>query len=91
MTTADSITEDEKHPDRHTVTVTVDNEPVAGVAKHTTPNAILALAGIAPATHYLVRIKGRHQESFSGHGEQEITVHQDETFVSVSTGPTPTA
>jgi hypothetical protein len=91
MTTADIITEDKKHPDRHTVTVTVDNEAVAGVPKHTTPNAILALAGVDPATHYLVRIKGRHQEPFSGHGDQEITAHEGETFVSVSTGPTPTA
>ncbi|MBQ0975721.1 hypothetical protein ACFU46_17640 [Streptomyces griseoincarnatus] len=73
-----------------TVTVTVDGEPVE-VPKHTTPNAVLGLAGIDAATHYLVRIAGRQQHSFAGHGEEEITVHERETFVSVSTGPTPTA
>jgi hypothetical protein len=74
-----------------TVTITLDTEPLAGVPKHTTPNAILRLAGIDPATHYLVRIEGRHQEPFDGHGDEEITVHERETFVSVSTGPTPTS
>ncbi|MFJ9604700.1 hypothetical protein [Streptomyces althioticus] len=73
-----------------TVTVTVDGEPVE-VPKHTTPNAVLGMAGIDAATHYLVRITGRHQHSFAGRGEEEITVHERETFVSVSTGPTPTA
>ncbi|MET9593180.1 hypothetical protein ABZY45_19910 [Streptomyces sp. NPDC006516] len=73
-----------------TVTVTVDGEPV-DVPKRTTPNTILALAGIDAGTHYLVRITGRHQHSFAGRGEEEINVHERETFVSVSTGPTPTA
>ncbi|WP_217178956.1 hypothetical protein [Streptomyces sp. AC495_CC817] len=72
------------------VTVTVDGEPVE-VPKRTTPNAVLGLAGIDAATHYLVRITGRHQHSFADRGEEEITVHERETFVSVSTGPTPTA
>ncbi|MGW2726898.1 hypothetical protein [Streptomyces sp. NPDC001494] len=87
MTTADTQHQKIRH---ETVTVTVDGEPV-GVPKHTTPNAVLGLAGIDTATHYLVRITGRQQHSFAGHGEEEITVHERETFVSVSTGPTPTA
>ncbi|MGW4162252.1 hypothetical protein [Streptomyces sp. NPDC004788] len=87
MTTADI--QHEKTRDK-TVVVTVDGEPVE-VPKRTTPNTILALAGIDAATHYLVRITGRHQHSYAGHGEEEITVHEQETFVSVSTGPTPTA
>jgi hypothetical protein len=74
-----------------TVTVVLDQEQLAGVAKHTTPDAVLRLAGLDPATHYLVRVKGRHQESFEGLGGEEITVHEQEVFVSVSTGPTPTA
>ncbi|MGW7360413.1 hypothetical protein ACWGI0_28215 [Streptomyces sp. NPDC054802] len=87
MTTAD--VQHEKTSGK-TVTVTVDGEPVE-VPKHTTPNTILALADIDAVTHYLVRITGRHQHSFAGRGEGEITVHERETFVSVSTGPTPTA
>ncbi|CAL9637098.1 hypothetical protein SUDANB60_06204 (plasmid) [Streptomyces sp. enrichment culture] len=87
MTTADI---QQQETGRKTVTVTVDGEPVE-VPKHTTPNAILGLAGIDAGTHYLVRITGRHQHSFAGRGEEEINVHERETFVSVSTGPTPTA
>ena len=73
-----------------TVAVMVDGEQVE-VPKRTTPNAILGLAGIGTGKHYLVRITGRHQHSFAGRGDEEITVHERETFVSVSTGPTPTA
>ncbi|MDX3637135.1 MULTISPECIES: hypothetical protein [Streptomyces] len=80
-----------KDPAHKTVTVTVDGEPVEGVPRHTTPNEILRLAGIDPATHYLVRVNGRHQEPFNGQGDRQITVHERETFVSVSTGPTPTS
>ncbi|MFG3292326.1 hypothetical protein ACGF3G_26405 [Streptomyces sp. NPDC048179] len=74
-----------------TVTITVDREPVSGVPLHTTPNAILQLAGIDPASHYLVKIDGRHQEPFEGRGEEPISVHEHEKFVSLSTGPTPTS
>ncbi|GHB75606.1 hypothetical protein GCM10010377_77500 [Streptomyces viridiviolaceus] len=88
MTTADTQHQETKDK---TVTVTVDGEPVTGVPKRTTPNAILGLAAIDAGTHYLVRITGRHQHSFAGRGEEEISVHERETFVSVSTGPTPTA
>jgi hypothetical protein len=77
--------------DTHTKTVTVilDRKPLAGVPEHTTPNAILGLRGIDAATHYLVRVEGRHQESYQGKGAESITVHEGETFVSVSCGPTP--
>ncbi|MZE76719.1 hypothetical protein [Streptomyces xinghaiensis] len=87
MTTADTQHQETRYK---MVTVTVDAEPVE-VPKHTTPNAILGLAGIDVGTHYLVRITGRHQHSFAGRGNEEISVHERETFVSVSTGPTPTA
>ncbi|MFF9364529.1 hypothetical protein [Streptomyces griseoluteus] len=87
MTTADIQHEE---TGGKTVTVMVDGEPVE-VPKHTTPDAVLGLAGIDVATHYLVRITGRQQHTFAGRGQEEITVHERETFVSVSTGPTPTA
>ncbi|MET8682222.1 hypothetical protein ABZW18_32795 [Streptomyces sp. NPDC004647] len=88
MTVADTPDKDSEHK---TVTITVDGEPVAGVPKRTAPNAILQLADIDPGTHYLVRIRGRHQEPFNDSGDEEITVRERETFVSVSTGPTPIA
>jgi len=87
MTTADIK---QQETGGKTVTVTVDGEPVE-VPKRTTPNVVLGMAGIDATTHYLVRITGRHQHSFAGRGEEEIIVHERETFVSVSTDPTPTA
>ncbi|MEU1338919.1 hypothetical protein [Streptomyces sp. NPDC005827] len=88
MTTADTQHVGAAHK---TVTVIVDEEPVPGVPQHTTPNEILQLAGIDPATHYLVLVNGRHRESFKDQGDKDITVHERETFVSVFTGPTPTS
>ncbi|MEU1165773.1 hypothetical protein ABZ372_37175, partial [Streptomyces sp. NPDC005921] len=55
MTTADTQHVGAAHK---TVTVIVDEEPVPGVPQHTTPNEILQLAGIDPATHYLVLVNG---------------------------------
>ncbi|MFE9682685.1 hypothetical protein [Streptomyces sp. NPDC006285] len=88
MTVAETRHEGAAHK---TVTVIVDEEPVSGVPRHTTPNEILQLAGIDSATHYLVRVKGRRRDSFKDQGDEEITVHERETFVSVFTGPTPTS
>ncbi len=73
------------------VTIDVDGEDVTVRDRDVTPNEILALAGLDPATHYLVRIKGKHQEPFKGLGDQPIKVHKGEKFVSLSTGPTPTS
>ncbi|MEV7388081.1 hypothetical protein [Streptomyces sp. NPDC091215] len=86
MTVADMRHEGAAHK---TVTVIVDEEPVSGVPQHTTPNEILRLAEIDPASHYLERVNGRHRESFKGEGDKDITVHEREKFVSVFTGPTP--
>jgi hypothetical protein len=70
---------------------TVDGEPVITTEEILTPDQILRLAGIDPATSYLVKVEGRHQESYQGRGDEPIRVHEHEVFVSVSTGPTPTS
>lgn len=75
----------------HPITFTVDGEPVTSAGEFLTPNEILRLAGIDPATNYLVRVDGRHQESYQRRGDEQIRVHEHEVFVSVSTGPTPTS
>ncbi len=54
-----------------------------------TPDEILRNAGLDPATHYLVEIKGSTKESFQGKGSVEIRMHDHLVFVSVFTGPTP--
>lgn len=82
----------EDHPndlDRHTTTFLVDDEPVTTEAHELTPVQIMELAGVDPQTNYLVRVEGRHQESYKDEPEVEIKLHRDEVFVTVSTGPTP--
>jgi hypothetical protein len=73
----------------HTITFTVDAEPVTTSESELTPDAILRLAGLDPTSHYLVQVDGRHQTSYERHGDEPIRVHEHEVFVSVSTGPTP--
>lgn len=76
------------HPP-HTITFTVDDEPVTTEDRSLTPVDIMTLAGVDPATHYLVQVQGRHQTSYQDKPNEEIKVHPNEVFVTVSTGPTP--
>jgi hypothetical protein len=68
---------------------TVDDEPQTTPERVRTPTQILQQAGIDPATHYLVQIEGKHQESYQNEPEKAIHMHEHMIFVSVSTGPTP--
>lgn len=90
MTTANEMPAERGRPDRP-VTFTVDGESITTTEEQLTPNQILGLAGIDAASNYLVRIDGRHQVSYQEHPNDPIRVHNHEVFVSVSTGPTPTA
>lgn len=78
-------------PHSHTVTIEVDSETLEGVPQHATPNEIMRLDGIDPDRHYLERIQGDHLISFKGSGDEPITVHEGEKFVSLYTGPTTTS
>jgi hypothetical protein len=73
------------------ITFTVDGEPVSTHEERLTADQILRLAGIDPASNYLVQVRGREQVSYKGRGHEEIHLHEHEVFVSVSTGPTPTS
>lgn len=73
------------------VSITVDDEPVEVPDHQTTPDSILTLVGLEVATNYLVRLNGRERESYKGKGEERITLHDGEVFVTVSTEPTPTS
>ena len=75
----------------HPVTVIFDDDPLVLPDHKTTPNAMLTLLSLSPATHYVVRLNGRERQSLQGKGDEEITVHDKERFVSVSTEPTPTS
>jgi hypothetical protein len=84
------VTDDnDKKPKK--VTIILDEEELIVPDADTTPNSILQLAGLDTATHYLVEIKGRKQISYQGKGDEPIKVKDGETFVSLSTGPTPTS
>jgi hypothetical protein len=73
------------------VTIELDSEPLTLPKADLTPNEILSEAGLDPATHYLVLVHGRQQDSFQGKGDELIHVHNKETFISLSTGPTTTS
>lgn len=85
--TPDAQRQDKRHP--HAVTFTVDDEAVTTEDRDLTPVEIMALAGVDPATHYLVKVEGRHQVSYEATPDEPIKVHNNEVFVTVSTGPTP--
>lgn len=72
-------------------TIFIDGESFEAPEKTMTANAILSLGGLAIDEHYLVEIKGKHQESFEGKGNEEIHLHEGAKFISIFTGPTPVA
>ena len=67
----------------------VDTETLTTTEKVLTPVQIMGLAGVDPQTHYLVQIKGQHQESYQGKPDEKIHMHPKMKFITVSTGPTP--
>jgi len=83
--------ESTKHEHPRPVVIVLDDEPLDLPEHRTTPDAILKLTKLDPATHYLVHLKGRERVSYKGKGHEELHVHKDERFVSVSTEPTPTS
>lgn len=72
-------------------TIYIDGEPFEAPEKTMTANEILSLGGLSTDEHYLVEIKGKHQESFAGKGSEDIHLHEDSKFISVFTGATPVA
>lgn len=69
----------------------IDGDPFEAPEKTMTANEILSLGGLSADDHYLVEIKGRHQDSFEGRGSQEVHLHEGSKFISIFTGPTPVA
>ena len=67
---------------------TVDDEPQTTTEHTLTARQILQNAGLDPATHYLVEIKGQHKESYQNKMDETIYMHEHMKFVSVFNGPT---
>ena len=71
----------------HIIHYTVDGEPQQTMERELTPRQILTSAGLNPAERYLVRIEGKHQESYKDRMDEPIHLHENEKFVTVFTGP----
>lgn len=69
------------------VVVTVDGEQVTS-PRETTAGELLRAAGLDPANRELVRVEGKSQHPYPD-PKQRIELHEGETFITVSTGPTP--
>lgn len=69
----------------------IDGEAFEAPEKTMTANEILSLGGLSTDEHYVVEIKGKHQESFEGKSDEEIHLHEGSKFISVFTGATPVA
>jgi hypothetical protein len=80
----------EDHSHEKTTEFSVDGEEFSTPEKTLTPRQIMTIAGVDPATHYLVEIKKHgEQESFEGRPEVPISMHDELQFVTISSGPTP--
>lgn len=76
----------EKH--EHAFHFTVDGEELT-TAEHTlTVRQILQLANLDPDTHYLIELKGEHQDPLKDL-DQPVHMHEHQKFISVFTGETP--
>ena len=67
-------------------TFTVDGEPYTTHQRQLTPNHILGIAGLDPASVYLMEVDdGQH--SFKDQGDAVIKMRHHMAFVSLSVGP----
>jgi hypothetical protein len=87
MSSADTAEHPEHKP--HVIDFLVDGEHFETQEHELTARQILELAGLDPATRYLVLIQGRHQIPYKEDPNAEIRLHEAIEFISVSTGPTP--
>lgn len=72
-------------------TIHIDGEPFEAPEKTMTANEILSLGGLSTDDHYLIEIKGKHQDTFEGRGGEKVHLHEGSRFISVFIGPTPVA
>jgi hypothetical protein len=75
---------------KHKIHFSIDGDRYESTEKVVTVRQLLTeFAGVDPATHYLIEVKGRHQESFEGRLDKEIHLHEGQTFITAASGPTP--
>lgn len=92
-TEPDSLEVDHDHDSdgrgRPPIPYMVDGEHYTTTDRTLTPRQIMTRAGVDPDHNYLVEVKGRHQTSYKDRPNDEIRVQKDDTFITVSTDPTP--
>jgi len=79
----------ERAQGRPTIAFTVNGTPVETTEAELTVRRILELAGLDPATHYLVEKHGQGKETEHRNLEESIKVHPNQVFLAFFTGPTP--
>lgn len=75
------------HP--HTIEFLIDGDPYTTEERELTVGEILRLAGKDPASYYLVEIKGQRERDPHKDPAEEIKLHPNSKFVTVSSGDTP--
>jgi hypothetical protein len=81
----------------HPVEIEVDGEDLTVPDRDETPRQIIELArsiieaaGKDPSNVYLVQVKGKRDRiSYKDTPDEPIKLHQNESFITVSLGPTP--
>jgi len=74
------------HP--HEIEYFVDEEAQTTTDSTLTVSQILSKAGLDPADHFLIELRGDHRLEHRDRNET-IRIHPKERFISVFTGPTP--
>lgn len=72
----------------HEIRYFVDTEELVTTNPRLTVKQILEAARLDPSTHYLVEIRGHEQIPHKDINEV-LHLHENEKFISISTGPTP--
>ncbi len=78
----------ENHVHQHEIRYFVDTEELVATQSRLTVAEILEAAKLDPSTHYLVEIRG-HEQIPRKDIREVLHLHENERFISVSTGPTP--
>lgn len=86
--TTEQIAEKEVAGSGKLIVYFVDNEKQETMEHLLNVSQILEKAGLDPATHYLVELRGEHQVKHTDPNEK-LHVHEHEKFISVFSGPTP--
>jgi hypothetical protein len=77
-------------PGPHKIEFSIDGDPYSTTEKTLTARQLLSeFSKLDPASHYLIQVEGRHQESYADHPDDPIHLHPKQKFITAASGPTP--